>query len=219
MAMRGMYDRAGRCVTTGRAASVRSKLTIRFDPDGSTAFERVEFSRVKGLDKDALECIRQTISAREIQVRRVDVTMLGFPAETTLETFRTADLRISADGEVETSGVEEQPRSSILGTKDRDALRMALGECGTGPVTIDVTFDPKTSAIASAKPTGEHAGDAQGRCVGAVVMKRTKATHAYEPRVAADSQLHCTFGVESEFGAYMCEQAGPPASHVARSID
>jgi len=85
-------------VTTGRAASARSRLTIRFDPDGSTAFERVEFSRVNGLDKDALECIRQTISAREIQVRRVDVTMLGFPAETTLETFRTADLRISADG-------------------------------------------------------------------------------------------------------------------------
>jgi hypothetical protein len=86
-------------------------------------------------------------------------------------------------------------------------------------VTIDVTFDPKTFALASATPTGDHADDAQGRCVAALVTKRTKPTHAYEPRVPADSQLHCTFGVESELGPYTCEQAGPPASHVPRSID
>ena len=107
-----------------------------------------------------------------------------------------AALRRLADGEVELRGVPEQPRSSIIKTKDGPALRLALEKCGPGPVEVDVAFDSKTLALASARPIGEHAESAQGRCVAALVTKLTGATDYYEPRVADDSRLHCTFGVE-----------------------
>jgi hypothetical protein len=218
MAMRGMYDRTGRCHTSGGTASARVTISFRFDPDGSTAFERVDFTRVKNLDEDELECIRQTLSAREIQVRRVDVTMIGFDAEASVEHSRSADLTIAADGTVETSGVDEQPRSSIISKSDGPALAEALAQCGPGPVDIDAVFDPKTRALASATPMGEHADDAQGRCVAALVAKLTKPTHPYQPRVADDSRLHCTFGVEAEFGLYTCTQAGPPVTGTPRLV-
>ena len=57
------------------------------------------------------------------------------------------------------------------------------------------------------------------RCVVALVTKLTKPTHHYEPRVADDSRLHCTFGVEGEQGPYACVQAGPATSGAPRLVD
>jgi hypothetical protein len=218
MAMRGLYDRVGRC-GNGTSGSTRVRQHIRFDPDGSTSFDRVEFTGTKDLDPDELDCIRQTIMAREIQVRRVDVTMLGFPAESTLEYSILGELVLSADGTSKVESIDEQPRISLSGTKTADELAAALRRCGTDPVDVDLVFDPQTSALASVEVKGTHAGDAQGRCVVALLEAHTKPTWRFEPRVPEDARLHCTFGPQGEFGPYTCKQAGPPASSVPRLVE
>lgn len=220
MGMRGMYARTGRCRTSGGTGSARVSLTVRFDPDGSTVFERVDFSKVKKIEPDELECMRQTISARELQIRRVDVTMIGFPAETTLELMRVVDLTINAEGEVEIRQVDDYPRLSILKRGHHDEVRRAVAACGEGEVVVDLVFDPKTFLLVSAEAHGEHATSEQGRCVVAAVEPHVDTTDYYEPRTPEDSRLRCTFGVDSgPAGPFACKPTGPLAASAPKPVE
>ncbi len=220
MALRGVWERLGACHPGADRASARVTLTIRFDPDGSTSFERVDFTRVVALPDDEQECVRQTISAREIQVKPIDVTQLGFAADVTLEYQLTSDIEIE-DGDAEQESVVQQPLP-VLYTKTQGSapLRAAIAACGSGPTEAELTFDPKTGALLRAHAIGIHADDAQGRCVADELAAQVTPVDRFEPKTADDALVRCTFDdVAADSSWYACKNVGARPATMPHPIE
>lgn len=221
MALVGLWDSLGSCRPGKGVGKGRFVLTIRFDPDGSTEFERMDFARVKGLSDASLDCIRQSVLARGLDVKKVDPAMLGFGAEVSLEYRLRGELTID-NGTSDFDSVEQQPaRVLYFVDKDKPAALAAIETCGPGPIDVEVGFDPKTGAIASARPLGDDADTRRGRCVAAVLMRTVGPARTFEPEDADDGLLRCSFGVPNETEKetrHSCAHVGPLSEWMPRPL-
>ncbi len=204
MGMREWWHRAAPCHVGAGEASARLVLHVRFDPDGSTSFERVDTSEVRGFDADELDCVTQTLLAREGAVHRVDNTLLGVGPDVAMAVTRNFVFRID-DGQADVVGPRPL-RALYLDKTKTPALAEALGACGDGPIEVELGFEPVTGALRHAQVRGELADTARGRCTVAALQQRVRPTVPFEPEIAADATLVCRFD-PADAELYHCTSA------------
>ncbi len=204
MGLQGWWVRAIPCRVGDGPGSARLVLTVRFDPDGSTSFERVDASRIRGLSDGEVECVRQTLLAREGAIETVDNTVLGFDAGTTLECRRS--MVIELDGAA-ANIVGSQPNKALYFGEERKPALEAIANCGDGPIEVELEFVPTTGALVRTRAQGDHARTARGRCTTAAIEAHVKPTDPFDPEVPGDTSLVCRFGAGDERG-YLCRSKG-----------
>ena len=211
LSLRGLWDETGRCRTGKGEGSARLRIPIRFESDGSTTFESVDFTEVDGFSKAELSCIRETIMARELDVRKVDVTQSGFPEGTTVQYGLNIQLYIDEDGDAVIDGIDQHPPVNLVTAHLKDVdLRESIASCGPGPVSLDLTFAPETGALVDVKPQNG-ADEDVAKCVGKKLRAQVLADGKFEPKHDGQEVLGCTFGLEGDTPpSYECKLYVPP---------
>jgi|GEM_PF-734128 len=197
MSLRGVWDEVGRCRVGKGEGKARMTNTFRFESDGTTTFVSTEFTEVEGLSPGELDCVRNTFEARELDVRKVDITQSDFPAGTTVRYVIGGMLFLDEDGQAVLESINQHPPTNLETIHLKDVpLREAVARCGEGPVTLDLTFASDTGALARVEPDGE--ATKTTRCIAQALQSHVLPSGMFEPKHRGQDMLSCTFGLEGE---------------------
>lgn len=196
LSLRGVWEEMGRCRVGEGEGTARMTNTFRFESDGTTTFVSAEFTEVDGLSPGELDCVRNTIAARELDVRKVDVTQSGFAAGATVEYVLQAFIALDDDGQVVSETINQHPPTNLETAHPTDAdLAEAVARCAKGPISLDLTFAPDTGALVGTSPSDGEPSETT-RCVAKTLRAHVLPSGRFDPKHDDQDVITCTFGLD-----------------------
>ena len=210
-ALRDVEEPLSECGDPDSPGATRLALAIRYYPDGRALFESVEFSDTHGLSAATLDCVRQTLLARELDMPPIE----PFSDEPVVAGPRM-DVRFDDQGRAELRGVSRGPAMHLFtATKRGEDLDEAVAACGPGTTQLQLTFEPDTGGLSVVEALPPWASTERGACVAAAVLATVRRGRPFEPQAEADRHMRCTFGIDrDEPGRYDCRRLGPDGRYV-----
>jgi RNA polymerase sigma factor (sigma-70 family) len=210
LAMRDVEEQLVECRSGTGDAIARLRPTIVFSADEAAFVEGVELREHEGLGVDELECLRETFASMAIPPAELDAS-LRLP----WRFVPTTDLIFDEDDGLIRQVVPRGPMKHLATrTEDGSDIRDAVAACDrAGTLRATLTFDPFTGRLVEVEPDVTANADVQ-QCVALAVRHAVIKGVAFEPRVALDAQIVCTFSLGPEPGDYACARLGPDGGYL-----